>query len=321
MVIPFTSWDGAEDLEDNSAVQALEKLFGECIVTNNHQLGVQLCLEVLGSRTAMIPVVMPVTASPDTLSAVLRAGCHPILLDIDPLTLEMDTYALSASLEELKGAVVLLTCPLGMPAANSLLEAAKVMPVIIDTGLAPVGIQNEDLLGTFNVFDLGPVVGSGAVVFPTYKQQLQDMKLLRSHYMGHAGHPSRQICEEAIKRLTSSDALGFRKKTTNVVAKYREVLTNLGHKNMFGTCSNTPRYVPVFVTNSVSSLERLAAKGVSAKHLVYPLHYLAEVKRRYKEPPSYPVAEELFTKTLALPAHPGMLDKVEYVVESLLEAD
>lgn len=64
-------------------------------------------LEALGARSLGIPVVMPITTSPEVFSATLRSGAIPLVLDIDS-DLNLDKYTLALVIEELGNPVVLM---------------------------------------------------------------------------------------------------------------------------------------------------------------------------------------------------------------------
>src|SRR5689334_7869041 len=92
---------------------SLDKYFHNGVTVNSYRTAIQMCLEVLGTRLAPIPVVMSVTAAPSVVAAVLRSGAHPCLVDISEKTLQMDPLILKEVLEELKECIVLLSLPPG----------------------------------------------------------------------------------------------------------------------------------------------------------------------------------------------------------------
>lgn len=317
-MIPFDSWDGRNDFSGTVEQSRLEQYFGPAAVAfGTYQASLSAILEVLGTRTHLIPVVMPITASPDTIAATLRAGGDPVLLDIRPQTLQIDPDMLRTVLEDLKAAVVILTRPAGQPVDPELLKVVGDNPTVLDSRLPPHDKIAEECICTFNVFDLGPVVGSGSVVVHKFAQQVRELKLVRNGLLGLAGNLNDALSAYALKRLKEDPGLGLRRGTQAIVAnRYIELLKEK-YAFPFDQSPEWPYFV-LRVENADTVVAHLHA-DVELVKPVFPLHMLSDVNRRWVEKPEYPVAEGLWRKLVALPTHIGVLGKEAQIVERLNE--
>lgn len=256
-----------EDWHSKEWLTTLEDMIApkHSCATSSVQIAVQACLELLGTRTDVIPLILPVTAAPDTLSAVLRSGAHPLLLDIEEHTLQMDVGLLKEAIDLLaqedKVPVVLFNRPFGDPIRPELLELVQDCPSIVDSRLVPhedLGV--DDLCCTFNIFDMTPLCGSGGFIIHKFPPQVRQLKQVVSGFLGLGG---------LLPELT---------------AEY--VVTELKH--------GIPEPLDwVKVPNARRAVATLAAEGIEAVVAVFPLHNLDEVRRRYTEEPEYPVAEKV----------------------------
>lgn len=256
-----------EDWHSKAWLTALEKLIAPkySCATASVQVAVQSCLELLGTRTDDTAVIMPVTSAPDTLSAVLRSGSYPLLLDIDEETLQMDVEQLSESLslmeEEEKVPVVLFNRPFGNPIRPELLEMVQDLPSIMDSRLVPhKDLGEDDLCCTFNIFDLTPLCGAGGFIIHGYAMQVKQLKQVASGVMGLGGGLPELLAEKAVIEIKLD-------------------------------CIEPLEWVKV--PNSRRAVATLASHNIEAVVGVFPLFKLEEVKRRYSEEPEYPIAEKV----------------------------
>lgn len=315
----FDSWDGRNDYTSTIEQAKLEQHFGPSAVAfSSYQTAISAILEVLGTRTQRIPVVLAVTASPDTLAATLRAGGDPILLDIRPQTLQIDPDQLRTVLDELKAAVVILARPAGQPVDPALLAMTEDMPTILDSRLPPHEDIEADCVCTFNVFDLALLAGSGALIIHRFEQQVRELKMVRSGLLGLSANLNEALATTALKRLASDPKLANRKaEQIRVVRRY----SNLFAGKLAYPFDQSPEwpYFIVAVDSADRAIAHLHSHDITAAKPVYPLHLLSDINKRWVEKPSYPVAEELSKKLIALPTHSGILDKEGIVVLHLEE--
>jgi len=318
-MIPFDTWDGRNDFAGTVEQAKLEQHFGPSAVAfNSYQNAISAILEVLGSRSHMIPVILPITASPDTISAVLRGGGDPLLLDIRPQTLQIDPVVLGEVLTEVKAAVVILGRPGGQDVDPELLALTTELPTILDSRLPPHEDIESNLCCTFNVFDLAPLVGTGALVFHKFSQQVRELKMVRAGVLGLAANLNDALAAYAMKRLSTDPSLGVRRGQQTIVAnRYIELLKE-NYALPFISSPEWPYFI-VRVDNADRVVAHLHSHEISVMKPVYPLHMLSDINRRWVEKPSYPVAEGLAKKLVALPTHVGILGKESMIVSLLSE--
>lgn len=306
-LIPFNSWDGKTDPSSTEQVVELERFFGPAAIAfNTYQNAVAAIMEVLGSRTNAVPVVLPITAPPDTVAGVLRGGGNPVLLDIDPQTLQINPDMLREVLDEIKAAVVILNRPAGIGIDPRLVEMTKELPTVLDTKDIPATIDESF---TFSLYDFQAMAGSGALLIHKYKEQVAELKRIRSGLLGLQADLNPKLAKFILAEC-KSEASGTRQYTV------REYSKLLGDRAFVTEGSNWPYFI-ARVENADRAVAHLHSHGIEIMKPVVPLHLFSEMNRRWTEAPSYPVAEELHTKLIALPVHCGIV--VKDVVEKLLE--
>lgn len=309
---------GEEDWFSLKHLSALEMYIAgkHTCATNTVQTAVQACLELLGTRTDVVPVILPVTAPPDTLAAVLRSGAHPLLLDIEEETLQLDPEQLKDAIDMLEEdervPIVLLNRPFGQPVRPELLEAVADLPSICDSRLLPhPELEEDDLPCSFNIFDLTPICGSGAVIVHPFVTQVQHLKEVRNGSMGLSGALSEQQAKHALAVLKSFPLQ---------VKLYEESLNQLMAYGLevMGP-SKWPAPLWLKVPNARLVVAHLASYGIDSAVGLSPLYNLEEVKRRYKEDPEYPVAEMLENSFVCIPTHQKVQGREEEIVNRIKE--
>lgn len=317
---------GVEDWFSRKHLTELENLIaGEyACVTNTTQTAIQACLELMGTRSSVIPVILPVTAPPDTIAGVLRAGAHPLLLDIDENTLQIDPAQLRDVLvmlkeaEEEKVPVVLFNKPFGLPISDDLLVQVQDLPTVCDSRQIPhANLEVEDLQCAFNIFSLTAICGAGAVVIHSFPAQVSQLKAVRSGPMGLAGALSEQQAKHvhAVLKSYHSDL----KLYGRVIESMHKYASAINIEVM--PISKGPAPMWLKVPNARKIVAHLASYDIEAAVGLYPLHNLDEIRRRYVEEPEYPVAESLENRFVCIPTHQDVLGKEKMIIERVSEVN
>lgn len=290
---PLISWDSQEDLQGHDRCEQLEKnLKGQAVLFNSNQSAISACLELMGSRVGELFCVMPVTAPKDAVQGVIRAGAMPILLDISPADLQLATEPVVELLESVPNAVVYLTRPGGLPIRPELLEAVQEVPTIIDSRLPPV---ERTFLGTFNLYDLSGMIGQGSLLYHHDTEKVNELKIIRD--MSNT-HVPELLVGLFVRRWRE---IGKLKDTS----QYTELLEISNESGIIGYKSVTPTYTFLaMVSDAGGALEALNTQGYKAELGLIPVYTYADMRKRWKEEPDYPVAESLKNKVLLLPNHP-----------------
>lgn len=289
--VPLRSWDGQEDAESRRQLLALERKLGKGhLGFNSVQNALQAVLEALGTTASPVPVVMPITAPPDSFAAVLRSGAQPIMMDIDRDTLELSVNAVEMATTELESCVFLVNSPTGhqnLPLDEALAEQVVIWDSRIPQSCAPEYVA-------FEVLDMTDIAGSGAVVCHHYLDQLKVIQQVREGVGGLSAvmpEPVAALCEERLSLDLS--------KREEVWDAYEEHLGDV----ILGEPKSTQPLL-VYVSDMRKALVHLNSFGIKAQQGVFPLHQLDEVSRRLAGDPDYSVAEDLMNHVVALPCHP-----------------
>lgn len=307
-----------EDWHANTVVSELEDLIAKdlCVSFNSVQSSIQACLELMGTRVAEIPVVMPVTAGPDVIAAVLRAGAHPILLDIDEEYLQMNPDDLKEVIDYISEneatPIVLLEKPVGVSLRASLITLIQDVPSIsVYRGYPNPNMTEADLQCAFNVFDLTSAVGGGSIVLHAFTEQVKHLKLVRSGVMGLSASLT-NFRASKLKELYK-DFHEDQKSYNRIKEKYE----NSGLEVVLP--SKWPLPIWVKVENAKKAVAHLKDCGVESVVALFPLSDLDEVKNRFTEEPDYPVAEKLKNRFICVPTHPGVENRVDQIIEAIKE--
>lgn len=323
--IPFSAWYKTDNYDVNPNVQKLEQYLGDdAIVADSYQTCVQMVCEVLGSRQYAIPVILPVTASAQTLAGVYWAGATPVILDVDE-TLHVKQDALQEALDGLGGAVVVIERVGCYDVPPALLEAAKGVPTIVCTRWPPHGRATEDelnLCGSFNVFDMTEVAGSGGVIYHKYDKQKQQLYTLRDSVLGHNAGMSDELAYDAYKKLNASSQA--RKYTyRRIVRSFTEELQKYEQTAII-PWSPAKLAGPLFFTvpDVLYMQAHLKHNGYPSRPAVLPLHRINAVAQKFPDSDKirYPNADKLFNRIIALPTHAGVEPYVKTITEKMIEA-
>lgn len=302
--IPFLPvWD---DEEPHTTPAELDAFFGPCAVSvSTYQNAIQVILESMGSRMFPIPVILPVTASPQVLAGVLRSGAQPILLDIERNTLQMSPTLLTEILGELEdGAVIILPRVNGVPVSTELFGACAGFPTIDDSRMIPHP-QSQVGRATFTVFDTSIIAGDGAVIFHEHADQLAVMKGIRSAPMGLSGALTGRNASFVGGQCHTALVDRHYSRMRLALSEYNEKLPEYVHYDTIeANRSFYPSYVLCKSENSAADIADLRMHGVDAKFGVFGLHNLPEIQERYMDMPEYPVADEMKKTLVALPLNP-----------------
>lgn len=311
--VPLRAWDLSTD--DEKYVNLGEAVFSGGTCFSTYQAALVSVLELLGTRKSPLPVIMPVTAPPDTMSAVLRGGAVPFLLDVDYKSLQMNPTQLQEALSSLPAAIVVLTCPGGQKLSESLLELVSDYPTIVDTRWT-ANPKKLETLGSFTVYDLTEICGNGAVVYHKFEKQQSDLRVVRNGILGQDARITWTQGREIKARGPLVEKREAEQK--NTYDSYTKVLLSkgLGGMIIFREAVSFPHYL-VRVSNPARVSAHLSSYGIESALGVYPLHLVPELASRWKETPSYEGAELLSKEVLALPTLPRT--DTEFVIEKILE--
>jgi dTDP-4-amino-4,6-dideoxygalactose transaminase len=317
VTVLFDSLDGRTPITQRYESVKLEAYLGECsVLFSNVQGAVETILELLESHIHNTTVVLPVTTPTYILSGVIRAGAQPLLLDISPATLQMDPDELSLILADLDASVVILDRPGGQPVDPKLLAACVETTTIVNSELPPhKGVTCE---GTFTIYNAASLIGTGAVVFHKYTDQVKELKSLRSGFMGKACEMSDLVAGRLLDIYRLDPNLNNRRVIQATQAHRLIDLLSTTVSIPF-TNSNDWPYLVIESANADRVVAYLHTNNVQTRKLLYPLHLLPVLEKSWIEHPTYPNVESLHTKLLALPTNASTLNSENLIVSLLKE--
>jgi len=298
------SWDGTEDTAGGNT-HTLEHYLGPASLTfSTTFVAVQACIELLQSQIEMrIPVLLPITAPLSLLAPVIRARCGPILVDINPNTLQYDVDSLQTVIDGLTAdgmtPLVILWQLGGFPVPDDVRALVAGLPTICVTGTPPQSLPADDWC-SFYVYDLTSVIGTGAVLYHKYAKELQVLKNFRESLDINLVP---MLDTKARERLSADH--GFR---DEIHRKQSEIyLSKLQGLAFFKEVSPHQSYFIVRVENALRVAVRLYDEsGVESSCLINPLHKNDTIGAMYDEHPEYPGVDQVANKVLALPTHSGV---------------
>lgn len=322
--IPFKSWYGEEDFEDLQAIIDLENKFtGQgSIVVDCVQSAVQLCVEVLGSRTTMLPVALPDTAPISAFGGVLWSGALPVVLDTNSVTHQPRVNDLLELREAGQLAAVLLDRSGGKAVRLDVLEAVSGVPTIAVCDVLPVGYLGlEQLQFDFNIYDLSHIVGTGAVIITKDTVRQQQLRLLRGGPLGHRCWLDPKLCKEVVEKLEYDyDRMTL---SENVYDLFNEEL----RRQQIGVIITT-NYAPgvnnvvyFHVPDAGEIVPYLRKFNIPCRRTFYPLHTLPMIGERlpHRSKSNYTGADYLHKHTMIIPAHKGIIEHIPFIVEKIGE--
>lgn len=305
-----------------SQSQQLETYLGPrtTVVVDSHVKAMQMCFECLGTdrHDVVIPVIMPVSAAPQTAAAAIHAHAALVLMDVDEDTLQIDPDELEDVLDELEnGAIVVFNRPGGMPISQDLLDVVhNRAPVVVDTQLVPkLPLNGADILGDFLVYQ----IGSGAFVLHRYSDMIASMRRWRSGLFGHSADMSSEEASQVILSLAKqSERISIE---NSIVLRYKQALKDKV-KILFPDSPHTPHLL-VEVPDADRVLAHLQSANAEVWRGITPLHTFHPIRDRFAEDdkPEYPRAEALAKRIVSLPIQPHLLenDGIEKLCEYLCE--
>ena len=264
-------------------------------------------------------VLVPAYTFPATANVVALAGLRPVLVDVDPATMNLDVERVAAAVGPRTRAVLAVHL-FGRPLDWEALEAA--MPervVLLEDAAGALGARRRGRpcgsLGLMGCLSFHPrkivTTGEGGAVTTDDDDLAAAIRSARHHGWRDADMPAPGInyrladvlCALGIPQLRRLDELLAAR--TGVAAAYTERLAGLvGTPSADeGDVHGWQAYV-VRVDDRDAVLAALRAGGIEAQIGTYALHRLGA----YADQGSFPGADAAFERALALPFHTALTE-------------
>ena len=280
-------------------------------------------------------VIVPAYTFPATANVVALAGARPVLVDVDPPTMNLDVARVADAVTPRTRAVLAVHL-FGRPLAWE--ELAAALPervVVVEDAAGALGARRGDRpcggLGRMGCLSFHPrkivTTGEGGAVTTGDGELADAVRRLRHHGIEPHGEfeirrpglnyrLSDILCAVGIPQVRRLDELLVARE--RVAAAYTERLTGVVETPTAaaGDRHGWQAYV-VRVDRRDTVRAALAAAGVEPQIGTYALHRLAA----YADQGPFPGADEAFSRALALPFYGAMSDAdVDRVVDALVRA-
>lgn len=288
-------------------------------------------------------VILPSFTFPATANAVLYEGAHPVLVDIDPATLNLDVAAAERAITPRTKAILgvhLFGAPCEIAALRALCDARGI--ALIEDAACAVGTEFEGRpIGSFGhvacfSFHARKIVtcGEGGMLTTADPAKAELMRSLRTH---GADRPAETRHAQGLAPPAAEYArLGYNYRLSDIQSAILRVqLTRLPafldererlarrYDEAFGALDGIRRpprrprarhsfqsYVIVIEPGAKVApgplMEALAAEGISTRVGTYAVHRQPYLRGRPGIPVSLPHSEEAADRSIALPLYHGM---------------
>ncbi len=307
-------------------VEELEGLLAEAcgvehaVAVSSGTAALHLAILALGFQPGD-EVLVPAYTFPATANVVALAGLTPVLVDVDPATMNLDPQRVGAAVGPRTQAVLAVHL-FGRPLDWEALEAAVPEHVVlIEDAAGALGAKRRGRpcgsLGRMGCLSFHPrkivTTGEGGAVTTDDAHLAEAIRSLRHHGWSGADMPrpaynyrlSDVLCALGIPQLRRLDELLAAR--TRIAAAYSERLSGVVETPSAeeGDVHGWQAYV-VRVDDRDRVLAALRAEGIEAQIGTYALHHLGA----YGEAGRFPGADAAFERALALPFH-GRLEERE----------
>ena len=283
-------------------------------------------------------VLVPAYTFPATANVVAHAGARPVLVDVDPETMNLDAER-AAEAVTARTKAVLVVHLFGRPVEwEALREAVPPEVRLVEDAAGALGARRQGRpcggLGELGCLSFHPrkivTTGEGGAVTTPDGELAQRIRETRDHGIDRRGEfeiatpglnyrLSDILCAVGLPQLRRLEELLAARE--QLAAAYEERLRGLVQTPSAapGDRHGRQAYV-VQLDRRDEALEALRAEGIEAQIGTYALHRLAA----YADQGPFPGADRCFERALALPFHTRLtepeLDRVAQVLDKVVSA-
>ena len=277
-------------------------------------------------------VIVPAYTFPATANVVALAGARPVLVDVDPATMNFDLAQVSAAVTDRTRAVLAVHL-LGRPLDwDGLVAAVPDRVALLEDAAGALGARSRGRacgsLGLLGCLSFHPrkivTTGEGGAVTTASAEVADAVRRMRHHGIEPRGdfeiaapgpnyRLSDILCAVGIPQLLRLDELLAAR--ARVAAAYTERLEGVVATPSAdeGDVHGWQAYV-VQLDRRDEALRALREQGIEAQIGTYALHRLAA----YREHGSFPGADVAYERALALPFHTRLTDaELDRVTDAL----
>jgi dTDP-4-amino-4,6-dideoxygalactose transaminase len=285
-------------------------------------------------------VILPAHTFIATAAAVTFAGARPVLVDVDPLTYNLDVAQIEAAVTPRTRAILpvhLYGLPAEMDAIRRLAEAHGL--VVVEDACQAHGADYKGRrvgsLGHAAAFSFYPsknlgACGDGGMLVTNDPQVAEQVRAMRNcgqrvkyrHELPPFNHRLDTL-QAAILRVKLGRLAAWNEARRRTAALYTQQLAGSGVTTPAGSPDSTHVYhVYAVRTPQRDALQaHLRERGIgTAIHYPTPIHRQPFYEQDGFQPGQFPVAERVCDEVLSLPMFPEMTEKqARYVAAQILE--
>jgi perosamine synthetase len=300
---------------------------------NSGTTGLQLILEALDIGPADEVITVSHTFV-GTITAIIQAGAHPVLVDVEPASRNIDPAVIESAIGPRTRAIMPVHL-FGRPANMSaiLKSAERHGLAVIEDACEAIGSQHQNqpvgALGTAGVFAFYPnkpvAAGEGGMIVSRDTALLDRCRRLRNQGRdpntgtwdtrpGHSARLSELHAAIGCVQLSRLDRDLDRR--ANIAAAYSEALTELdgvetpplaGQGERIAWFTYPIRLPACNPQRRDLLMDGLKKDGIASSAYFQPVHWLPPYRDRFKGL-SLPITEALGEQGLALPLYPSMTE-------------
>ena len=322
-------------LNDGDVTTAFEQriagLFGaaHAVATTSGTTAIFLAVAASGAG-AGDEVIVPDVTFIATANAVRLAGATPVLVDIDPRTLNVDPNQVRDAITPRTKAII------PVHVSGRAADMPSLMAIAKEHGLAVIEDAAEGLLseahgrklgtiGTAGCLSFSPnktiTTGQGGMVLtddPAFAARLRGLKDHGRPVRGTGGNDEHPTLGFNFKLTNLQSAVGLAQadlleprvaRLRQIYRRYRDGLQGIAEVVVPGfdvDRGETPQWVDVVVERRDALVEYLLARGIHSRPFWYPLH----TQHPYRRPDSqFPHSSRLMPKSLWLPSALSLTDE------------
>lgn len=302
-------------IDQCSSRERLEYLLGKsCTVFSSQQRALETCLEALGGSLYTTPVVLSVNSPTWVVSAVIRSGCLPILLDTSNTGLSYNLKDLEDIINDQEELIILFYDHYSIGPDQEYLDLVKDKVSIL---LSPsfTTLDKEYIKKfTFTVCDMQTsITPPGGILYSPHQDTKSTILKIRDGVLGIGDYYPDDLASKFIGNYKLYISL-----CNNLVNTARELevtLFNLGIDSFLGhfgtSCPTNTEWLPIYSSFAQKLLVDWQDLGIVCKLDLRPLHTFPEIGQRYQQPPSYPIAERLYNKILSIKVSQNSINKLK----------
>jgi len=272
-------------------------------------------------------VIIPDYTFPATANVIELTGAKPVLVDIGPLTFNMDPKLIESRITK-KTKAIMPVHLFGQSAdlAPVMRIARKYKLLVIEDAACVLGAEYKGrkcgTIGDIGCFSFHPrkviTTGEGGVVVTHHQKTADRLRALRNHGISYKDNKIDFVMAGFNYRMTEIQAaigLAQMKKIKSLIRSHQRVarlydaqLSSLKWVKTPYTLPGNTHVFQSYIIQTPKSMNRdklihhLRQNGVETNFGTYALHKLAFYKNKYRLKDSqFPVTEEVFQTSIALP--------------------